>query len=314
VNKISFVLKNPQAESTAIILLYSCYDGRLKYYTGEKASPKEWPEVDAGTSAQLDRIKQKVREMIVDYKIKGEPLTKALLAASLDSILHKKIPAASNIFATMRSVVDRMRLGEILTPAKKRYSPGSIKTFNFTVDFLEKFQPDMTMRGITIDTYKKFITWCQSQDYSINYIGSQIKNWKTLGKLVGGNPIFDDEAFKKIQEETFDVYLDEKELSAIYKLKLNGRESLSRDWFILDCYTGLRVSDLVMLTKKNYSNGFITIANEKTDEKVVIPSHPFVEKILAKYDGFPPVITDGFSVHDVLYFLLQIFIEKKVLQ
>lgn len=150
----------------------------------------------------------------------------------------------------------------------------------------------MLIGSITIDTYKKFITWCQAKDYSINYIGSQIKNWKTLGKAVGGNPIFDDEAFKKIQEETFDVYLDEKELTSINKLDLRSREDLARDWFILDCYTGLRVSDLVLLNKKNYSNGYITIANEKTDEKVVIPAHPAVKKILAKYKGFPPAITD----------------------
>lgn len=292
VNKISFVLKDTTAESTAIILLYTCYDGRLKYYTGEKANTNKWPEVDTGTDAQLDRIKKTIREMVVDYKIKGEPVTKAMLAAELNAMLHKKKQTASNLFASMRLVVEKMRVGEILTPEKKIYSKGSIKTFNFTVDFLERFQPDMTIRSISMDTYKKFITWCQSKDYSINYIGSQIKNWKTLGKAVGGNPIFDDEAFKKIQEETFDVYLDEKELATIGKLKLNARESLSRDWFILDCYTGLRVSDLVLLNKNNYSNGYITIANEKTDEKVVIPTHPSVKKVLAKYKGFPPAITD----------------------
>lgn len=291
-NKISFTLKDPAAESTAIILLYTCYDGRLKYYTGEKAYKNKWPEVDTGTDAQLDRIKKTIREMVVDYKIKGEPVTKAMLAAELNAMLHKKKQTASNLFASMRLVVEKMRVGEILTPEKKIYSKGSIKTFNFTVDFLERFQPDMTMRSISMDTYKKFITWCQSKDYSINYIGSQIKNWKTLGKAVGGNGIFDEEGFKKIQEETFDVYLDEKELATIGKLKLNAREGLSRDWFILDCYTGLRVSDLVLLNKNNYSNGYITIANEKTDEKVVIPTHPAVKKILAKYKGFPPAITD----------------------
>lgn len=291
-NKITFVLKDPKAESTAVILLYSCFDGRLKYYTGERAATNKWPDVDTGTSSQLDRIKQMIRVMTVDYKIKGEPLTKALLAASLDSILHKKKPAASNLFATMRSVVEKMKVGEILTPDKKIYAKGTLKTFNYTIDTLEKFQPDMTIRSITMETYQKFISWCQAQDYSINYIGAQIKNWKTLGKQVGGNPIFDSGSFKKIQEETFDVYLSEKELLAMYKLKLNNREAVCRDWFILDCYTGLRVSDLVMLTKKNYSNGFITIANKKTDEKVVIPSHLFVKKILSKYKGFPPAVTD----------------------
>jgi integrase len=290
-NKISFILKNPNTDPSAILLLFTCYDGRLKYYTGEKAGSK-WPDVDDGTAAQLDRIKRIVREMHVDYKIKGEPLTKALLASSLDKALHKKKPTSTNLFTAMRQVVEKMRIGEILTPDNKIYAKGTIKNFNFSIDVLEKFQPDMTIRSVSIDTYKKFITWCQSKDYSTNYIGAQIKNWKTLGRAIGGNPIFDDEEFKKIQEATSDVYLDEKELGAIMRLKLRNRESLARDWFILDCYTGLRVSDLVVLNKKNYHNGYITIANEKTGAKVVIPSHPIVKKILGRYKGFPPPITD----------------------
>ncbi|HUR64900.1 MAG TPA: tyrosine-type recombinase/integrase, partial [Chitinophagaceae bacterium] len=73
---------------------------------------------------------------------------------------------------------------------------------------------------------------------------------------------------------------------------LVGEYAVVRDWFILDCYTGLRVSDLVMLEKRNISKGFITIANEKTDEKVVIPVHPYVQKIVSKYKGFPPAVSD----------------------
>ena len=291
-NKISFVLKDPTAESTAIILLYTCHDGRLKYYTGEKAAKAKWPDVDNGTGAQLDRIKKIIREMDVDQKIKGEPIKKAMLAASLDKALHKKKYIATNLFDDMRTVVNKMRSGEILTAQKKRYAKGTLKTFDFTIGVLEEFDPGMTIGNISLDTYKKFISWCHGKDFSTNYTGAQIKNWKTLGKAVGGNSVFDDGAFKKLREETFDVYLDEKELASISKLKLRSREDVTRDWFILDCYTGLRVSDLILLNEKNFSNGYITIANKKTDEKVVIPAHPSVKKVLAKYKGFPPAITD----------------------
>lgn len=293
-NRITFFKKHPDADLTPIVLLYRCHDGRLTYYTGEKIPPSEFPnKLNTGTAAQLDRIKKTIREMVVDYKVKGEPLTKAALKFALDKVLNKKkTPASENLFTLFDNYVDKMESGLILTPLKKRYSKGTVKTFRFTIEFLKAFDPNMTLHGTTLLTYHKFISYCQNKDYSTNYIGAQIKIWKTLGKMATGDPIFSDKDFKKIQEETFDVYLDEKELTKMFNLKLNSREALVRDWFILDCYTGLRVSDLLLLTKKNFSNGFITIANEKTDEKVVIPAHPFVKKIIERYNGFPPRVTD----------------------
>lgn len=293
--KTVFILKNRiTSKGNPIILFYTCHDGRLNYYTGERAFKSDWPaNVNKGTKAQLNRITARAEELTVDYKIKGEPLTKAILKASLDQMLNKKQrEGAGNYFAAMTAVIDQMQSGELLTPHKKRYSPGSIKTFRFTASFLKSFDPNLSASNVSMNTYHRFIRFMQKKNYSLNYIGSQIKNWKTLGKAIGGSNIYDDPAFKKIQEDSFDIYLDEKELSGIFRLKLSSRQDLARDWFILDCYTGLRVSDLVLLTKKNYSKGFITIANKKTDEKVIIPVHPFVRKILDKHKGFPPTITD----------------------
>lgn len=290
-NKISFVLKNPKADSSAIILLFTCYDGRLKYYTGEKGNGK-WPEVDTGTAAQLDRIKKIIREMHVDCKIKGEPVTKALLTASLDAVLHKKKTVTVNMFESMRSAIREMRTGNMLTQRNKLYAPSTLKSINHTINVLESFDATLSIKHTTLDTYRRFISWSQTKDYSINYIGTLIKNWKTVGKAVGGNPIFDDPEFKKIKEETTDVYLNEKELASINKLNLRKREALVRDWFILDCYTGLRVSDLLILNDKNRNGQYITIVNRKTDTKVVIPLHKYIRQILKKYKGFPPPVTD----------------------
>lgn len=294
---MTFSLLNPDSEKdSAIYFRMNCADGRLKYYTGEKANKNTWENRTAsnrGTRAQLARITATVEEMTVDFKIKGQPLTKAAVISSLNKVLHKKTYKQIDLFESMDKVIDKMESGQILTPDKKRYAKGSIKTFRFTVGFLKSFDPTMKMQDITIETYYRFIRYCQAQDYSTNYIGSQIKNWKALGKAVGGNPIFDNPEFKKITEDSFDIYLNEEELKCIYELHLsNPRYGLVRDWFILDCYTGLRVSDLIILSKHNYSKGFISIANMKTSEKVVIPQHPYVKSIMDKYRGFPPAVTD----------------------
>lgn len=282
-SKITFVEDNAK-----IILYYTCSNGRLKYYTRIPAKKHK------GTTAQINRITDLIENMAIDFKVKNEPLTKSVLKSALDNLLGKVKADKTDMFSTMEGIIEKMRTGEILTPKdKKRYAKGSIKNFTFTVRVLKRFDPKLKISTTTMETYAKFLTWCHAKDFSTNYIGTRIKNWRTLGRLVGGNPIFDTPEFKQIREDTFDIYLDEKELAAIVNLKLPGAYDIVRDWFVVGSYTGLRVSDLLLLSEKNLGKDFITIANEKTDEKVVIPIHDRVKNILKKYKGFPPPIAEA---------------------
>jgi integrase len=296
-NKVMFELKDQHAPvRSSIRLIYYCTDGKLLYYTGESIPPSFWPDkFSKGTSAVLRRIESHIVELEDSFKIRNESLTKAKLKASLDKLLRKVVSQESGkIFDLMTRVIDQMQQGKILTPQEKKYSPGSIKTFRFTVEFLKRFRPTMSASSVTIDTYNDFKVWCQDQDYSTNYIGTQIKNWKRLGQLATDNPVFAQRTFKKIQEDAVDIYLSEEEIKAIFDQPYkDGKRAWSRDWFVLACYVGLRVSDLRLLQNRNYSKGFITIANEKTDVKVVIPANSIVKKIMARYKGFPPYVHES---------------------
>lgn len=296
-NKISFQLHRPDSDKdTAILLRYTCVDGRLKYFTGESIHPNDWRQKAQGTDkkgiqAQLNRITKYVAEIAEQAKIDGHLLTRAFLKLQLDTRLKVK---TQDLFYTLATaVIDKMQNGTITTPGKKRYSEGSIKTYRFTAEFLNKFKPAMTPGSVSVSTYKEFISWCHKEEYSTNYIGTQIKNWKVLGKAIGGNPVYSHPDFKKIQEEATDIYLDEKEIKAIIDIPLDDKLlDLVRDWFVIDCYTGLRISDLKLLDKQHYSKGMITISNKKTGEKVVIPLHPAIKKLRIKYSGWPPPVTD----------------------
>lgn len=294
--KIAFYLKKYSlGKPASIVLLYTCVNGRLKYYTRERIMPENWPDnVGRGTRAQLERIRSIIEIMEVDSKIKNEGITVESLKSALDKVIKKdyaRVGVKGNYFDLMSAAVDAMEVGKILTPSSKRYSDGSIKTLRFTIKFLKRFDPKLSPENISIETYKRFIGYCHSLNYSTNYIGSQIKNWKALGRIVGGTSIYDEKSFRKIKEDTMAVFLDEDELELMYQHKLAiEKHQHARDMFILGCYTGLRVSDLKLLTKKNIDDNFIYIANEKTDITVVIPAHPIVKEILAKYNGFPPLV------------------------
>lgn len=88
-------------------------------------------------------------------------------------------------------------------------------------------------------------------------------------------------------EDVGAVYLSEDEIEKILDLKLSGSASQVRDLFVLGCCTALRYSDYNGLTKDNFlDNGTISVLTKKTNERVIIPLHRFVNRIIERNKGY----------------------------
>jgi len=102
-------------------------------------------------------------------------------------------------------------------------------------------------------------------------------------------------------------------LKQVKNMPIVGNENLkhARDWFIIGCYTGQRISDLMRMNKKMICTKtdiegeefkFIELTQEKTGSRVTIPLMDEVEEILNKYNGdFPPVFSSDKSSNDTLF-------------
>lgn len=113
-------------------------------------------------------------------------------------------------------------------------------------------------------------------------------------------PSIDMKNFKVVEEETDAIYLNERELAAIYNLDLSDDKELEeiRDVFIVGCYTGLRYSNLSTLNAEHidHVNGNINIKQRKEHKAVVIPMIDYVPDILKKYSyGLPKVHSNKFN-------------------
>jgi len=298
--KVSFFLKRPDATTeTSIWLLFQCIDGKLKYYTDISIRPVDWNKKDQvsnkqGVNSRVNKVIKAVDAYADKCATSDQEVTKAGLKEMLDRLFEKKNEPTGeqkreNLFDRWRTIVQGMTAGIVLTPKEERYSPGTIRGIKFQVTVLEEFMPKMRLQDVNMDSYKKFILWCQAKKLSTNYIGSIIKNWKTLCHHCG---LSLPKEFKRLTEEATTIALSEMEIKLLRMQKATPREAVARDWFILDCYTGLRVSDLLVLASKHYDEERITIVSKKTKTKAVIPAHPLVKEILAQYAGFPPKITD----------------------
>ena len=91
-----------------------------------------------------------------------------------------------------------------------------------------------------------------------------------------------------------DIYLNRKEIDMLLEVLevLTPSEQLSRDLFIIGCFSGLRVSDYKQLSKEDLVEEDDTLMFEvrsnKTDTLLTIPVHPLIREVLSRHHGSPP--------------------------
>lgn len=300
-----FNLDRPNSDSeTFIFLRLRCTDGRLKYPVKEKVHKDNWDPVTerirkdrTGGNIILNKIDLAVQALQHESKLKGRPLTRAWITQALDRLLGRQ-GSGNSFYEAIEKIIDDRESGAELTKDGKRFSAETLKSYRQSFNKLREFDPGLTFESITLKTYDKILEHYNKKDLSTNSLGKLLKNLKVFLKAAHKrgyheNLIYAHEDFRVPEEDTEDIHLEEQELERIYRHNfINPTLDLVRDWFIIDCYTGLRISDIQMIGKQNLTKDFIQIANEKTDTRVVIPLHPYVRAILKKHKGLPRKISD----------------------
>ncbi|MDP4239639.1 MAG: tyrosine-type recombinase/integrase [Bacteroidota bacterium] len=130
---------------------------------------------------------------------------------------------------------------------------------------------------------------------AINYagtVGSKLKAFMNATYLKKLHTNIDFNQFKKMSEDVDTVALEEDEVRQFATAPLTGHWDWVRDIFIVQCFTGLRFSDAVILQSENTNKGFLSTRSLKTGKTMMMSINPYVSDILEKYNGFPPQISN----------------------
>lgn len=197
----------------------------------------------------------------------------------------------------------------------KLLGSGTARTYKNSLNILKRFSTAMykvDYESISETFYTDFLEWLRSQDYSSNYIGTQIKILKTMlsaSSEKGYHTSIEHTKryFKKPGESIDNIFLTTDELERFENIDLKEADTVkiskylyltpellekSRDLFLISANTGLRVSDFNRLQKENIfekgGNLFLRIITKKNDKPLTIPLNSTVKRILNKYNGNPP--------------------------
>jgi site-specific recombinase XerD len=296
--EVNFFLKQPKSKEESLIYLFLSYNNqRLKYSTGEKIKPVYWdsenqkvkgtkkfpefPEFNSRLKALETKAFDAYRKVLND----GFEPTNGLIKKELDKTARFSESKKVDFFTFIKNYIEE---------SKALKANGTIKAYNTTQkrieDYCKSKNKTLQFEDIDLEFYNSFVAYLTKENYSQNTIGKHIKILKTFlneatERGINKTVDFKRRKFKRLTEDTDKIYLNEKELEAIYNLDISKDKQLEsiRDLFIIGCYTGLRFSDFSELKTENIiDGGKIKIRTNKTDEVIIIPLHRFVREILRR--------------------------------
>ena len=164
------------------------------------------------------------------------------------------------------------------------------------------------IRDIDAKFKMDFEKYCIKVGYAPNTTARNIRFIKTFCRHAKANGVethYQLDSIKAKYHKVENIYLDEKEILAIEKIeskKLTEGLENARDWLLISCYCGQRVSDFLRFDKsmiryeKNKAGELkplIEFTQVKTEKIMTIPLHKKIIEIMKKYDGnFPRKISD----------------------
>ncbi len=268
-----------------------------KYWNKKTHRVRQSPSYRQGSriNKRLDDVKSDIEGCYYDYlnKHKAEP-SHATFKKLIDKALGKTKEVKLSFFEYFQDFINRTKLGQRQTAKGKIIKPYKHKTYLTTYRKLWDFDNKLTFDDINLSFYSDFLLYMRKHGYAENYIGTNIKNLKSVlnDATDSGNNTnlaFRDKKFTTLSEDVDNIALTPDELKAIEDLELKEKHlDRVRDLFLIACHTGLRFSDLNELTIKNLKEGFIEKLQSKTGDLVVIPVHEVVGRIIKKYNDNIP--------------------------
>lgn len=308
--KVNFNLRQMKDidKETPIYLVCTINGKQEKFATGQKVRPKYWNKEKnlAIVSNEQPRVIQQQHEAI--NKELAHLLNK--VTEWEDYMLDHPEQTSDSVNLLRKFLADEIGRLEIApldwfeqainddynisSGSKKKYL-NDLKTVRAFIE--EKKIKARAFSDITYHFLKKYEEYMFDKKFTMNTIINKMRALLTvinkadrsglINKTTSGLSRYQ---MPKNKEDGQQIYLDEVDLEKLKKVELSGNEEKLRDLFMLQCHIGQRYGDMLRLDEAIITEKNITLVQEKTAKKVVIPLNDDSKAILKKYDNKMPYI------------------------
>jgi len=308
---VKFFLKDKNSKAESAIRMHCFYKGKnIIIYTGFKVHPDNWVRSSQRVTedlkkfrggkkinSTLTKMEQEAKDTFYEVRDSGRLVDAEMFKEFLKSNLAGKnlgIKGASGFIELLIIYTDKEE--EV---KGKRF----VHKLRATIKLIKSYDSSwasLTLTSFNFKYYTDFTNFLLFEcGYAPNYVGGIITQIKKFFKHAFKEGLHKNSSyldFKIIKIEVDTVALTPKQVHIIYSLKIeNDLLCRIRDFFIIQCITGLRYVDVSKLTlaNVNYPANTLDVTTTKTGARVEIPMHPILKEIIKRYEGFPKKVYAG---------------------
>lgn len=297
----TFYLSETEKDSGFIYLHFLDESFHLDFIflTGITMSPQDWSadqerpkniylKKNKNINIVLDRIKVELAEYIRQRKTGNKKITKQGITKKLGEIITTKpIHKPENSFLSlMQSYIDS-REEIICHSTYKRY-----RVFFRLLQRFEGFvQKHLLINEINAEFVRDFFIFGKQENYCENTLYRTIHFVRTILNFAEKKGITTHVRELEVRREKQPsriIILTESEITKIKQTEVPEEYEAAKDWLLISCYTGQRISDFMVFNKSQLSEAgsrmYITFVQQKTHKEIMLPLHPVVLNILKKND------------------------------
>lgn len=266
--------KQLNSEGKALILVEAYLNKQKKYFsTKVYVKPFQW---DAKRKAvknhpNMESLNQYLTNFIAELEQVELEVAHSGKEFSLSDLKEKPDAGQTSFSLFMKNEITQSNLKQ-----------STLKNHFSTLQVLSSFQADVSFNDLSFNFLCDFEHYMLVNKYHRNTIAKHMKHLKRYINLAINKDLFDLHRypFRKYKikyMESKRTHLTPEELEQLESLNLKGRRTLQRtlDMFLFSCYTGLRFSDIVSITKDNFlfieDKVWLIYSSVKTDVHVRLP-------------------------------------------
>lgn len=316
---LNFLYRSTKKEANLNLRLLYRYNGKdfvigskskilvSKDYWDKKHNLKRIKDVDLlNEQSRVNKEIYNLQEYVLqrfEKEIKIGEIDKKWLELVLESYYNPETPISTlptNLVGFIEVYIEDYRIekGENVKKA-------SITKFNVIKNKLIRFEEFLGRRLLIEDINKsiipKFVEFYKSESYSQSTAQRElgiIKSFCYHARERGLKVSNELDKLRLEKGQTFKIYLTSAEIEQIANVELSADFlDNARDWLIISCYCGQRVSDFLRFSKEmiRVEDGkhLIEFKQKKTGKLMTIPLHGKILQVLDKRQGeFPRRISD----------------------
>lgn len=331
---VSFILKNPKAEKSAIYIRVSLRGTLYRRSTELMVEPKLWntntqsPREVRGFTANraiVTRLKA-MREVAenLELEVKAAPTL-----PTPDEFWRRFYMRLDGVTKINMVFTDYMKLY-----AKRRLAASgenTAKQYRTAIKHLLAYESEthctLQFADINLRFYERFRDFMLGKGYSLNFLGTVAKSIKVAYRdardVDGLHDLHETEkrGFSSANFAAKTIYLSLAELQRIADLEITPQSFVAaypnsannagvnierkikalevvRNKFLLGAYTALRVSDFNYLRDVHIDGDYFRVTTQKTGAHVVIPIHPVIRRIIdSGFDISTPITDQKINEH-----------------